>query len=80
MDGQNKKRLVDRNIVAPLGLAIDYPTQRLYWADVKTNKIETVKLDGSDRHLIRTFTTGKQVPFYSKVLNSSECLLKARGL
>jgi hypothetical protein len=24
--------------------------QRLYWADAGTDKVETIKLDGSDRH------------------------------
>lgn len=60
MDGQNQRRLVYRDIQGPIGLAIDYPTQRLYWADIKTNKIETVKLDGTDRHLVKHFASGKK--------------------
>ncbi|KAK4327382.1 hypothetical protein Pmani_002145 [Petrolisthes manimaculis] len=63
MDGQDPQPLVEHNILGPVGLAIDYPMARLYWADVKTNKIETVKLDGSDRQLVRHFNHGEGSPF-----------------
>ncbi|XP_042220954.1 prolow-density lipoprotein receptor-related protein 1-like isoform X2 [Homarus americanus] len=62
MDGHDRKRLLDRNILEPLGLAIDYTTRRLYWADVKTHTIETVKLDGSDRQPVKHFETGEGTP------------------
>lgn len=55
MDGRNKRALVDRNLQWPVGLAIDYPARRLYWADIKTCNIETVMLDGSDRQLVMHF-------------------------
>lgn len=59
MDGKLGRQLVTDNILAPAGLAIDYPTRRLYWADMKANKIETVKLDGSDRQMVKHFSHGE---------------------
>lgn len=59
MDGTHKRQLVSDDILAPAGLAIDYPTGRLYWADMKANKIETVKLDGTGRHLVKQFSHGE---------------------
>ncbi|XP_063881494.1 prolow-density lipoprotein receptor-related protein 1-like isoform X4 [Scylla paramamosain] len=62
MDGRLNRPLVVSNVLAPAGLAIDYPTRRLYWADVKTNKVETVKLDGSDRQLVKHFSHEDGIP------------------
>lgn len=59
MDGQDPQPLIEHNVLGPVGLAIDYPMARLYWADVKTHKIETVKLDGSDRQLVWDFSNGE---------------------
>ena len=59
MDGKNVRTLVDHNLQWPVGLAIDYPARRLYWADSKTNNVETVKLDGSDRQLVKHFNSSK---------------------
>lgn len=59
MDGSRSRHLVTDGIFAPAGLAIDYPTRRLYWADMKANRIETVKLDGSDRQLVKSFSHGE---------------------
>ncbi|KAK3597004.1 hypothetical protein CHS0354_009141 [Potamilus streckersoni] len=53
--GQNRTVLVNRNLVWPSSLAIDYPNRRIYWTDLKMNRIETVKLDGSDRQISHTF-------------------------
>lgn len=58
MDGKLSRQLVT-DVLAPAGLAIDYPTRRLYWADMKANKIETVKLDGSDRQVVKHFSHGE---------------------
>lgn len=71
MDGRLNRPLVVSNILAPAGLAIDYPTRRLYWADVKTNKVETVKLDGSDRQLVKHFSHGQHCIDIVSFLHSS---------
>nr|UBB95780.1 vitellogenin receptor [Dipetalogaster maximus] len=60
MDGSNPRNLVTENIVWPNGVAIDHITDRLFWADAKLRKIETMKLDGSDR---RTILSSTIMPF-----------------
>lgn len=55
MDGSQKKRFVHDNIEFASGLAIDYPSRRLYWCDIRKSTIETVTLDGRDRQIVRKF-------------------------
>ncbi|XP_068223129.1 low-density lipoprotein receptor-related protein 1 isoform X3 [Palaemon carinicauda] len=62
MDGRNIRTLVDHNLQWPVGLAIDYPARRLYWADSKTSNVETVKLDGSDRQVVKHFNSSEGSP------------------
>lgn len=56
MDGTDKQALVDRGIEWANGLTIDYPAQRLYWADHRKGTIETVLLTGKSRHVVTQFT------------------------
>lgn len=51
MDGSNPRILVTENIIWPNGIAVDHVTDRLYWADAKLRKIETMKIDGTDRRV-----------------------------
>lgn len=52
MNGENIKVLVNTSLDQPTGIAVDYQMNgRLYWCDEKTSSIETVKIDGSDRHI-----------------------------
>lgn len=63
MDGLDKQILVDRGIEWVTGLTIDYPTQRLYWADHRKGTIETILLSGKSRHIVTTFKNrSKQIP------------------
>ncbi|KAL7046079.1 hypothetical protein ACKWTF_002468 [Chironomus riparius] len=55
MDGAHKKRLVMENIEFASGLAIDYPSRRVYWCDIRKSTIETVTLEGQDRQVVRKF-------------------------
>lgn len=55
MDGTNKQALVQRGVEWITGLAIDYATQRLYWADFRQFRIETSLLNGEDRHIVHVF-------------------------
>lgn len=52
MDGKNKFNLVDSAIQWPTGITIDYPSQRLYWADPKAKTIESINMNGKDRFLV----------------------------
>lgn len=49
MDGSMRQFLVTEKIVAPMGLTLDYVTQRVYWTDAHMNHIETIKYTGQDR-------------------------------
>ncbi|XP_074000092.1 putative vitellogenin receptor yl isoform X1 [Rhodnius prolixus] len=60
MDGSNPRILVTENIIWPNGIAVDHVTDRLYWADAKLRKIETMKIDGTDR---RTILSSTIIPF-----------------
>ncbi|KAG5677308.1 hypothetical protein PVAND_007077 [Polypedilum vanderplanki] len=55
MDGSHKQRLVTENIELASGLAIDYPSRRIYWCDTRKSTIETVNLEGQDRQIVRKF-------------------------
>ncbi|XP_068993611.1 low-density lipoprotein receptor-related protein 4 isoform X1 [Neodiprion pinetum] len=49
MDGSGRVVLVTESISWPNGLAIDYTSDRLFWADAKHHIIESAHLDGTDR-------------------------------
>ncbi|KYN23000.1 Vitellogenin receptor [Trachymyrmex cornetzi] len=52
MDGKNIRVFVSENIKAPRSLTIDYQADRLYWVDFKLRKIESIRLDGTDRRFV----------------------------
>ncbi|XP_046809386.1 low-density lipoprotein receptor-related protein 1 [Lucilia cuprina] len=56
LDGQNKRSLVERDVGWPISLAIDYPTGRLYWADYRKGTVETCRLNGKERNVVRRFS------------------------
>lgn len=47
-----RKTLISKKLEWPNGLAIDRPTNRLYWNDAKLSTIESSDLNGKDRKLI----------------------------
>lgn len=51
MDASNRIVIISTNLTWPNGLAIDYETQRLYWADAGMKTIEFGNFDGSDRQV-----------------------------
>ncbi|XP_031616659.1 prolow-density lipoprotein receptor-related protein 1 isoform X3 [Contarinia nasturtii] len=62
MDGTDKNNLVKQGIEWATGLTIDYPTQRLYWADHRKGTIETILLNGKGRHIVTTFKNRTMLP------------------
>lgn len=55
MDGSNRIALITESILRPNGLCVDYPAERIYWADAKHHVIESSKLDGSERRKVNKF-------------------------
>lgn len=49
MDASERQVIISSNLTWPNGLAIDYGSQRLYWADAGMKTIEFAGLDGSKR-------------------------------
>ena len=63
MDGQGRVAIIDTDLIWPNGLALDYDTQTLYWADANLDKIEYATVDGSGRTLLETSETGLLHPY-----------------
>lgn len=57
MDGSNRQTLILHGVEWPTGLTIDYPSQRLYWADQRKGTLECSLLNGMDRQIIKRFRT-----------------------
>ena len=49
MNGEDVQEFVTSKLEFPTGVAIDYPSSRLFWADMKKNTIESVLFNGSSR-------------------------------
>ncbi|CAG5119992.1 unnamed protein product, partial [Candidula unifasciata] len=60
MDGKNRKVIISDAIVWPNGLTIDRPTNRIIWADARTELIECSDLSG---HARRKLVTKVQHPY-----------------
>ena len=58
MDGTGRQIFVQGGGLAwPNGLSIDYSSSKLYWTDARTDTIECVNLDGSNRKMILQTTS-----------------------
>jgi len=53
LDGADRTVLVQRKIVYPYGVTVDYPTQHVYWVDTYLDFVERIDYDGSNRRTIR---------------------------
>ena len=49
MDGDSRQIILDTGLVWPTALTIDTIVQRLFFADTKLQRIETIKYDGTVR-------------------------------
>ncbi|XP_071972207.1 nidogen-2 isoform X1 [Engystomops pustulosus] len=47
--GAEPEVIISTDLMSPEGLAIDYLRRNMYWTDSSTDKIESSRLDGSDR-------------------------------
>ncbi|KAM9485972.1 low-density lipoprotein receptor-related protein 1B [Clarias gariepinus] len=63
MDGSMRRVLLDKKLRRPTGLALDYFSQRLYWADAELSVIGSVCLDGSDPRVVINGKQGMSQPY-----------------
>ncbi|XP_062608926.1 low-density lipoprotein receptor-related protein 4-like, partial [Saccostrea cucullata] len=54
MDGTSKEYITTTDIGWPIGLAIDFISNKLYWTDGLKNRIEYSNLNGLNRHVLTT--------------------------
>ena len=58
-DKSTRKVLIDRDIVWPNGMTIDYKEGRLWWTDARLGTIESADLNGFDRKItLRSWYVG----------------------
>uniref|UniRef100_A0AAR2L6Z9 EGF-like domain-containing protein n=1 Tax=Pygocentrus nattereri TaxID=42514 RepID=A0AAR2L6Z9_PYGNA len=63
MDGSMRRVLLDKKLRRPTGLAIDYFSQRLYWADAELSVIGSLRFDGSDPLVVISGKQGISQPY-----------------
>ena len=64
LDGKELRPLIQSKMAWPAGIAIDYPSSRLYWTDLKLRKIESARLeDGLVRKVIKQFQPKDPRPY-----------------
>lgn len=61
MDGSNRQRIKTSGLKFPNGLAIDFKGQRLFWCDAGTDKIGSLRFDGTSQEI--HFRLGDAHPF-----------------
>jgi hypothetical protein len=52
MDGSQRKEIISSSIAWPNGLVVDETIHRIFWSDGKLNRIESSRIDGSDRSVL----------------------------
>jgi sugar lactone lactonase YvrE len=52
MDGSKQTNVITTGVVRPSGLAVDEAIQRIFWGDTSLNRIESSRIDGSDRKIL----------------------------
>ncbi|TSO15242.1 Pro-epidermal growth factor [Bagarius yarrelli] len=52
LDGEDRSVLIGSGLVSPCGIAVDYRTHTIYWSDIGAGRIESARLDGSQRHTL----------------------------
>ena len=52
MDGRNQRVLHNKGLKWPNALALDLPSQTLYWADAFYNRVERSGVNGSQREIV----------------------------
>ena len=52
MDGKNRVAIHNTDLIWPNGLTLDHSQQILYWNDANLDRIESSRVDGSNRRVV----------------------------
>lgn len=52
MDGKNRTVIHNTDLIWPNGLTLDHSQQILYWNDANRDRIESSRVDGSNRRIV----------------------------
>uniref|UniRef100_A0A8B9LD61 Low density lipoprotein receptor-related protein 6 n=1 Tax=Astyanax mexicanus TaxID=7994 RepID=A0A8B9LD61_ASTMX len=52
LDGTDREVMVNTSLGWPNGLALDYAERKIYWGDAKTDKIEVMNMNGTNRRIL----------------------------
>ena len=52
MDGTGYTPIITKKVTWPNGLAVDYTTKRIFWADARQDRIEFADYDGGNRYVL----------------------------
>jgi hypothetical protein len=56
-DGSDLETLIDKDLISPVGIALDVPNEKIYFTDRYANIIKRANLDGSDVEVVVQNTT-----------------------
>lgn len=68
MDGSQREMIISKGVTWPNGLAIDYPSRKLYWADAKQHAIECSNFDGTDRAKVNYKLMKTNIKIYINII------------
>jgi low-density lipoprotein receptor-related protein 4 len=78
LDGSDRKAIINSDLGFPVGLAIDFETKKLFWADALNDRVDTCDFDGKRRSRILNhaehpfgFTLTKSFYYYTDWYNKS---------
>lgn len=69
--GANRRPLVEKDIVKPKGLTVDFDQNSLYWVDTFKATVEVVQFNGQGRRVIHQ---EEGTNFYGVALYNVSCL------
>lgn len=69
-------KIVSEGLITPTGIAIDWYTNKIYWTDGETNRIEVISIDDGHRKVL--FWTEVDLAIAIAVVPKSgyKCILK----
>uniref|UniRef100_A0A8C6TG68 Epidermal growth factor n=1 Tax=Neogobius melanostomus TaxID=47308 RepID=A0A8C6TG68_9GOBI len=72
LEGQGRAVVASTDLVSPSGLCIDFAEEQLFWCDVGTGRVETARLDGSQRRTLLEKQVGFGLAVFEQRLWVSE--------